>query len=78
MDISHQERMDETFDLARAELAEERDSKSLLMAREVERHTEMAQKVIKRMLQGTVQKHRKISLILVSTVCLHSRVFMYP
>jgi hypothetical protein len=78
MDISHRERMDETFELARAELAEERDSKSRIMSREVERHTEMAQRVIKRMLQGAVQKHRIVSFIRVSTVCLHSRVFTHP
>lgn len=48
----HRSRMDETFELARAELAEEKDSKQDLLAREVERRTEMAQRVVKRMLQG--------------------------
>ena len=62
MDINHRERMDETFELARAELAEEKDSKSRLMARETERHTQMAQRVIKRMLQGDVQTRRKVGL----------------
>ena len=54
MDIIHQERMDETFELARAELSEEKDSKSMMIAREIERRTEMAQRVIKRMLLGGI------------------------
>jgi hypothetical protein len=53
MEVVHQERLDETFELARAELAEEKDSKNELLAREVERRSEMAQRVVKRMLAGT-------------------------
>jgi hypothetical protein len=49
--------MDETFELARAELSEERESKSILMGREVERRTHMAQRVIKRMLQGALSEY---------------------
>jgi len=68
MDINHRERMDETFELARAELAEEKDSKGQLMARETERRTQMAQRVIKRMLQGAVQTRRKVGLCHCSSV----------
>ena len=57
MDINHLERMDETFELARAELLEERESKNILMGREVERRTDMAQRVIKRMLQGALSEY---------------------
>lgn len=47
-----QGRLDDSFELAQAELAEVKNSKSALFAQEVERRTEMAQRVVKRMLQG--------------------------
>ena len=56
MEIVHRERLDETFELARAELAEEKDSKGALLARELERRHEMAQRVVKRMLAGDAGK----------------------
>lgn len=52
MEVVHRERLDETFELARAELAEENDSKGSLLAKELERRQVMAQRVVKRMLAG--------------------------
>lgn len=53
MDLIARERLDDTFEMAQAELAEVKDSKGLLLAQEVERRAEMVQRVVKRMLQGT-------------------------
>lgn len=52
MEVVHRERLDETFELARAELAEEKDSKGSLLAKELERRQVMAQRVVKRILAG--------------------------
>ena len=46
--------MNDTFEMTRAELEEKRDNQAILLDQEVQRRTEMAQRVVKRMLKGSL------------------------